>query len=322
MFWKKKCLLKIIILCCVFILFLACSIKNLAVNVIADSLSGGGGGTVFTGDADPELIGEALPFALKLYESLLEQTPENTGLLLTTGLGFTLYANAYVQAPAGMLPDEEYELQEFMLLRAKALYLRGRAYVFRALELKYPGFTAAIDSDLPGILEIMDQEDVPYLYVAGASWMGAFSTNPFDMQLLMTVPRAVSLLERAQELDETYMNGSIHDLFISIYGSLPAALGGSEEKARYHFAKAVELSGGLSVSPYVALAGCGFVKGRNLQEFQDLLQTALDIDLEQNPDNRLLNTLNQRKARWMLSHLGDYFLLDIDDEGELGGEDL
>jgi predicted anti-sigma-YlaC factor YlaD len=288
----------------------SCSLNKLVVNKLADALTSGSG-TTFTGDDDPELVRDALPFALKTYEALLEQTPENTELLLATGSAFAMYANAFVQTPAEMLPGMEYARREEMLARAKKLYLRGRSYLMRAMELRHPGFGAALQENghLP-LLEGMEQEDVPYLFWTSAAWMGAFSTNAFDIEMLMSVPVAVSLMQRALELEEDYGGGMIHDFFISYYGSVPEAMGGSEEKARYHFARAVLCSGGKSASAYVALATTVSVKNQDVDEFRDLLNKALAIDPDDYMENRLANTLSQRKARWLLQNLEDYFLLD------------
>ncbi|MBA7620426.1 hypothetical protein ES703_27775 [subsurface metagenome] len=277
--------------------------------MIADTLSTGAG-TVFTGDDDPELIKEALPFALKLYESLLEQTPENKALLLSTGSGFVMYANAFIQTPAGMLPYTEFEKQERMLKRASRLYLRGRGYVLRALELSHPGFNALLENDqIDQALELTAEEDVAYLFWAAAAWMGAFSADTFDIELLISVPKAAAMMKHALELDESFEHGAIHEFFISYYGSVPEAMGGSEEKARYHFQKALEYSGGLSASPYIALAATISVKNQDMDEYRELLERALAIDPDSSLENKLANILNQRKAQWMLEHIEDYFLL-------------
>ncbi len=313
----RKKYLSLLVIILSLLLLSTCSISKLAVNVLANSLSSTDSGTVFTGDEDPELVGEALPFALKLYEMLLQQSPDNDKLLLTTALGFTLYANVYVQTPASMLPISEFETQEQMLARAKRLYLRARRYILRAIELNHPGFLALMDDNqLDSALALTDEKDVPYLYVAGASWLGAFTTDSFDMELLISLPKPLAMLQRALEINEEYMNGTIHDLFISIFGSIPEAMGGSEEKARFHFQRAVEISGGVSASPYIALATSIAVKNQNVEEFELLLNQALAINLANNPDNRLMNTLNQRKARWLLDHEEDFFLLDTDFEEE------
>jgi predicted anti-sigma-YlaC factor YlaD len=292
----------------------SCSINKMAVNLVAKTLSTGDS-TVFTGEEDPQLVADSLPFAMKLYESLLEQTPDNEDLLLTTGSIFAMYANAFVQTPASMLPDSEYELQQESLQRAKKLYLRGRGYLLRALELRYPGFGEQLENNLlEEALAPTVEEDVPLLFWTSASWLGAFSTDTFDMKLLLSLPKPIAILNRALELDESFSNGMIHDTLISIYGSLPEAMGGSQDKARYHFDKAVEYSAGLSPSPYVALASTISVANQDVDEYRKLLEQALSIDADANPDNRLQILLSQEKARWLLDHVEDFFLLDIGEE--------
>ena len=75
-----------------------CSIRRMAVDTVGDALAGGG--TTFATDDDPELIKAALPFSLKLMESLLVENPNHQGLLFATASGFTQYAYAFVQQDA------------------------------------------------------------------------------------------------------------------------------------------------------------------------------------------------------------------------------
>jgi predicted anti-sigma-YlaC factor YlaD len=304
----------LLLFCALTVVLASCSLNKLAVKMLAKTLSSGDS-TVFTGEEDPQLVADALPFAMKLYESLLEQTPENEDLLLTTGSVFTMYANAFIQTPASMLPESEYEQQQQMLARAKKMYLRGRGYLLRALELRYPGFGEHLKAgDLEQALAAMVVEDVPLLFWTSASWLGAFSTDTFDMELLLNLSKPIAVLNRALELDESWSQGMIHDTLISIYGSLPEAMGGSQEKARYHFEKAIEYSGGLSPSPYVALASTVSVANQDVKEFRQLLAQALAIDPADNPDNRLQILLSQEKARWLLGHIEDFFLIDLKED--------
>ena len=68
------------------------AVKKAALNSVASELAASG--TVFTRDNDPELVRDAIPFALKLYESLLESVPKNKDLLIATCGAFTQYATA------------------------------------------------------------------------------------------------------------------------------------------------------------------------------------------------------------------------------------
>ncbi|MDZ7793006.1 MAG: TRAP transporter TatT component family protein [Spirochaetia bacterium] len=82
-----------------------------------------------------------------------------------------------------------------------------------------------------------------------------------------------------------------------------------EQKARFHFNQAVELSDGHALGPYVALAGSIAVKNQDAQEYRRLLEKALSIEVDKYPEMRLENTILQEKARWMLEHIEDKFLV-------------
>ena len=79
-------------------------IKKIALKKVAGALTAEGS-TVFTGDNDPQLIADALPFALKTYESLLEGLPDDVNLLLATGKAFCMYAYAFIHVPADTISD-------------------------------------------------------------------------------------------------------------------------------------------------------------------------------------------------------------------------
>jgi predicted anti-sigma-YlaC factor YlaD len=288
----------------------SCSINTIALNAVSNALTGEGANT-FATDNDPELVGDALPFALKLYDSLLAQNPDHEGLIISTSSAYVTYANAFLQTPADMLPYYEFERKEELKARAKNLYLRGRDIALDGLDKKYDGFAEALANDeLEPFLAQMTAEDVPYLYWAGAGWMGAFSLDVFDLRLSMTLPRAAALMERALELDSDFSDGAIHSFYISYYGSLPAELGGDKEQAKYHFDRAVEISDGLLAGPYLAYAEAIALPAQDLDAFTALLDQALEIDPEADPDNRLANVIFQRKAQWYLDNLEEFFNID------------
>ena len=323
------------------VLVTGCSINQIAINAVANVLSGDGGGSTFTTDDDPELVGASLPFALKMYETILEQSPDHEELLLATGSGFISYANAFVATPASMLSFEQWEKQQADQIRAKKLYLRGRDYLIHALDVRYPGFTDVLESTEPDaaeqlqvFLDEMDIDDVPYLYWIGAGWVAAFALDAFDLELAFTVTRAHALMLRALELDEAYSDGAIHDFLVQYYASLPPSMGGDKEKAEFHHQRALELADSRLAGPYVSYAESVVLPrqatvemGEDLDvyaaalqaiadEFVALMEQALAVDPDAYPDARLINILTQRKARWYLDHLDEFFLLDFDTEGD------
>jgi predicted anti-sigma-YlaC factor YlaD len=290
--------------------FSGCSLQRWALTKVAHVLAADGG-TVFSGDDDPALVGDALPFALKTYESLLASLPDDDKLLYATGKAFCMYAYAYVQYGADTLDDAHFIEKKETYKRAKKLYLRGRGYLLHSLESRHPGFKEWLaKGQVDSALCLTTLQDTSLLYWTGMAWMGAFSVDKFDMSLALSTPTAVALLKHAAKFSEAFAAGSLHDFFISWYGSLPASMGGSESVAREHFARSIELSHGTRVGTYITLATTVCVAKQDTTEFISLLQKACDVDINADPGNRLANTLSQRRAQWLLKNKGRFFLFD------------
>ncbi|MEN6561080.1 MAG: TRAP transporter TatT component family protein [Acidobacteriota bacterium] len=287
----------------------ACSIEKLALRKVAGMLSGPSSSDVFSSDNDPDLVGQALPFAIKLYESLLASLPNHAGLRLRTGSLYIMYASAFVETPADTTPRSEMETKEYLLARAKNLYLRGRDILFVSLEKKNPALRAQLKERKYGeAMARFSREDATLLYWTALGWLAAFSVDPFDMTLGQTVPQTRAMIERVAELEPDYGHGSLDSFYISYYGSLPDYLGGDPAKAREHFARAQALAGKTDTSSLLALATTVCVKEQNAAEFKDLVGRVLAFDPESDPAHRLSNTLNRRKARWLLAHIDDFFI--------------
>src|SRR5436190_6095256 len=109
--------------CCV---TTGCSVKRFAINKLGDSLANSG--TTYAADDDPELVGQALPFSLKLVEGLLAESPQHRGLLFTAASGFTEYAYVYDQQDADAIESEDVAKADALRGRARRLYLRARDY--------------------------------------------------------------------------------------------------------------------------------------------------------------------------------------------------
>lgn len=283
----------------------SCSVRGLAVNALADSLTSTG--DVFAADSDPELIRDATPFALKTLESLLAEKPQHRGLLLAACRGFAQYAFAFVETEAEQLEDTDFEAASRGYARALQLYLRGRDYCFRSMELESPGVVERLKT-APGVaVESFGVDQVPLLFWTGAAWGGAISIGQDRPDLVADVPAVKELMNQVMVLDEAYDWGAVHGVLIALE-AMPEAAGGSAEKARAHFDRAVELSRGKSASPYLTFAETVSVPAQDWREFRDLLHQALAIDPDSEPSLRLINVLAQRRAEWLLTRTEILFL--------------
>jgi predicted anti-sigma-YlaC factor YlaD len=288
------------------ILASGCSMKRLAVNKLGDALAGGG--TTFASDDDPELIKAAVPFSLKLMESLLAESPQHKGLLFATSSGFTQYGYAFVQQDADEIEARDYAAAEAMRARAKRLYLRARSYGLRGLEAAHPGFTNALGASPRKAVAQMKKADVGQLYWTAAAWGAAISLGKDDPGLVGEIPQMEALIDRAVELDESWGDGALHGFLINYEMSRQGAAGDPAGRAKKHFERALELTHGLQAGPLVTYAEAVCVEKQDAAQFTELLNRALAINPDTHPETRLVNLVMQRRARWLLSKKEDLFL--------------
>ena len=296
---------QVLVLIVVSTLLAGCSLRSLAINTVADSLVASG--DVYASDNDPELVRQALPFALKTMESLLAEQPENRKLLLAACRGFAQYSYAFVDTNADRLESVDYRASLVERERALKLYLRARDYCLRSLELESAGIGRQLEIAPETALAEFGVDEVPVLFWTGAAWGGAISLGKDRPELSADLPAVRALMERTLELDPDYDLGAAHSVMI-VLEALPAAMGGSRERARDHFEQAVTLSRGLSAGPYVTLAKQVSVPALDWREFQQLLEQALDIDPDREPSLRLVNIIAQDRARTLLAEIEELFL--------------
>jgi predicted anti-sigma-YlaC factor YlaD len=283
-----------------------CSIHRYAVNQFSDALSQSG--AVFASDDDPDLVKAASPFSLKLIESLLGENPRHRGLLLAATSGFTQYSFAFVQEDADEMEARDLTGAEALRTRARRLYLRAQRYGLRGLEAGHPGFSNALPAHPKAAAQCAAKKDVPLLYWTACAWAGAISLSKDNPDLVAQVPEMEALMDRALELDESFDHGAIHGFLISYEMSRQGAAGDPAARARQHFERAMALSGGKEAAPLLALAESVAVQKQDVKEFDSLLQQALAINPDANPETRLVNLVMQRRARWLLSRKSDLFL--------------
>ncbi len=287
-------------------LIASCSVNKLAVNSLADALSEGNTG-VYASDDDPELIGEALPFALKTMESLLEATPRHKKLLIATASGFVKYAHAYVLRPADAMESINLQAAREQRVRAQHLFLRARNYGLRALEITYPSISDSLLKNPVSAVARFRKEDVEAIYWTGIAWGSAISVGKNDMALVGNFPIVKAMMERVLQLDESWGEGAIHEFFIILSAGKSESEGGAKEANR-HYARAMELNGGRSISPHVILAESVCIQKQDRTQFKELLNKTLEFDVDRYPENRLANIFAQRKARMLMMNIDNLFL--------------
>lgn len=281
-----------------------CSLRTVAVRSLARSLADSA--SVYASDRDPELVRDALPFALKTFEALLETDPDNRDLLLGTCSAFTQYAHAFVLGDAERLQFADLAESRRQQDRAIDLFLRARDYCLRGLALATPGVGSRLALD-PAAARSVPEDDVDLLYWTAAAWGSAISAGVHRAELVADLPVVRTLLERGLEVDPDYERGAFHEASIAV-AALPEAMGGSRRQAERHYRRAVELAGGRRASPHLTWATAVLVPAQEAGAFRKVLDAALAVDVDADPQARLANRIAHRRARFLLDHVEEFFL--------------
>ncbi|HEY3742327.1 MAG TPA: TRAP transporter TatT component family protein [Bryobacteraceae bacterium] len=281
-----------------------CSIHRMALKSMGDALSRAS--DEYARDEDPELVKAAIPFSLKVMETILRDNPRDQTLLLNLTKGFTQYAFGFLLPDAEALDDKDKVAAKAIRDRAVRMFIRARGYGLRALEVKHPNFGSLLAADPKKAAASLTRADVPAAFWTGAAWGSAIATSR-DFRMLPELPRMESLLERVLTLDDSYDAGAVHTLFITYEMVRLKPNGDRVALATKHFERALALTQGKQAGPYVTYAESVLTVEKNRAEFERMLHTALAIDPAKDPDDRLENVIMQRRARWLLGRVDQLF---------------
>ncbi|MBQ9630704.1 MAG: TRAP transporter TatT component family protein [Treponema sp.] len=265
-----------------------------------------------TSETDIKLVSDFFPTALELYEIIRTANPNHLGISYMTGSLNVMYANAFIQSPAESLGPMEFDKQLEEFNRAKMHYLRGRDYCLKMLNGRHKGFSDAVFSgeteQIQKAVEKLDKHDLNAIYWAAAGWLGAFSLDPLNADLLGSIRAPSIMLERLCVLNPDYNKGAAWELLCNFYVSAPQDFGGNYERGMFCYEEAIRVSGGKTPGPYILYAEAICVPEGNEAGFVAALEKALSINPDDDIESRLMTTISQDKARRLLAKKSDYFL--------------
>ncbi|HUW68803.1 MAG TPA: TRAP transporter TatT component family protein [bacterium] len=287
----------------------SCMLNNLATNLTGS----------FLRESDPELAAQALPTFIKASEALLAGDPGNIANAVTTASLYVMYASAFLDGQAFLLPDERYDEKLSLTTRAGALYSRASAILVPLVRRRAPGIFAqargagALAASKAGFDKAgasrFGKADVPLLYWTSAAILAGFADSPLDFDNAARVGDALVLLDRALVLDPDYNKGALHELAFSWFASAPQSLGGDPGRAEREYSAAIAASGGVGASIYVSHALAVSVPAADYAGFRSSLNESIMVAkaTPSSSDMTLLNVLAWRKARFLLDRASDYF---------------
>ncbi len=269
-----------------------CSLKVLTVrsmDPIMDDMR-----TAVNRNTDVDLLRDALPASIVQLDGFIVAAPDDK-LILRAAEAYFGYANAFVE-------DTDKK-------RAGLLYLKARDYGLRVLK-GYSQFSKTLDGPEPAFKEMLhglSAGDVPALFWTANSWLAWIGLNPDDPQAMMDLPKVIDMQERVVEIDETFYYGSAHAALGAYYASLPRILGDNTLKAKQHFDKAFEISGGKMLLMYYLYAKFYAYQVQDRDLFVKTLEKIIQTPSDKYPDMAFANELAKRKAKILLDNVDMYF---------------
>jgi len=265
-------------------LFSGCA--ALATQRLADSLS-----SAMLNQNDLETVRVGAPAYLLLIDGLIEDSPNDSSLLISGSRLYGAYAGGLVTDP-----DREKRLSAKAKDYASRAFCRLEAGVCEASRKPYETFVWAVDKVPATHLEA--------LYTYAISWAGWIRARSDDWNALADLSKAEYLLQRVVDIDPGHDRGRAQLYLAVMRTQLPPALGGKPETGRLHFEQAITYSGGRDLMAKVEFARRYYRLVFDQPLHDRLLNEVLSADPEE-PGLTLSNTLAQQQAKELLAD--DYF---------------
>jgi hypothetical protein len=277
-----------------------CSITKLAIGTQAEIMATAS--PVIEEQTDYEFAASAIPSALIQAEGLLKITPEDPHLLLLAARGFASYGYGFAEDEMARAEQKgDLDRADYHRARARALYLKGRDFGIRLLELEAADLKSHFKGnpdDLKRFLteKFSDKEDAPALFWTGYAWGSAISVSLDDPMLISDLPFASAIVERAVALDEGFYNAAGHTFLGVSNSSRGKAIGGDPPKGKQHFERALALTQRKALLTQVNYAQYYAVQEQDRKLFDALVSEVLDAPAPTPSPLALPNTIAKRRA--------------------------
>ncbi|MGE0788696.1 MAG: TRAP transporter TatT component family protein [Sandaracinaceae bacterium] len=280
-----------------------CDLTRFTANSSASLFTRAAGG--LEGHFDYELAGDAIPGSIMTIEGLFRVIPDNEELGITLVRAYVSYGYGWVEDEMEQAQDRgDLEEEERLMGRARLLYERGRNVGVHLMRVRDPGIDDALRGGNPEFVAYLREhytrpEDVPLLFWTGYAWGSAVNAGRDDPEMILTLPTARALVERAVQLDESYFNYSGLTFLAVVDASLPEALGGNPDRARQGFERVLELTDRHFFTVQHSYARTYAVQTQNRDLYIHLLREVVDGG-DPEPSARLANRIARRRAiRWL-----------------------
>ena len=262
--------------------------------------------SVYLLDKKPHWVDQGYKLHVKNLVKKANSKPNNPMHQINATKGLTIHSFGFAMENADRLIIDDYKSGKDLYASAHESFSHAVKFGNKSLSLKYPGYIDWISGDSE-IIPNFNKDDIENLYWTAGAYGGAIKSSRGNPKWVILLPRVGRLLEAALSIDPDWNNGSLYVGMISYTMIRHDAPLDKELVATDFFNKAVEISKNLDASPYISLAENVCIPTQNKNEFTNLLYKALNIDMHAEPDLRLTNYINQKRAQWLLDNIDEFF---------------
>ena len=259
-----------------------------ATQKFADNLS-----TAILESDDPATVHDGVPSFLLLTDALILNDPQNPGALFAGAQLYGAYAGGFAGDAA----------------RGHRLAARAYDYARRGTCLRRKDLCDVLAKpfdDFAPVVANVGKADIDVLYALGSAWAGRIQANSDDWNAIADIPKVQAIFDRVVALDESYEAGQPFMVLGVLHSLRPANLGGTPDKGKASFERAIALSNGKNLMAKTLYAQY-YARLVFDQELHDRLLKEVLAAAPEAPRLTLVNTLAQARAKALLDSSKDYF---------------
>jgi len=263
--------------------------------------------TVYILDHKPKLGGNIFKGSVNKTQKKITKSKNDIHLLREGVEQLTTYAYGFLIEESDRVMLHNYSQGKKLKLEAHNYFSDAVEYGDSALSFIYKDYIEWINDNSDNIIT-PQSSDLTLFYWTAAAYGGAISSSGGNPAWIIKLPRVGKLLNTIVAIDSSWNKGSALVALISYTMNNPKISTDKGVKiSKNLFNSAVKASRGLDMGPYVTYAESVSIVMQNKDEFIDLLNQALKIEISKSKDFRLTNTISRNRAEWLLENIDEFF---------------
>jgi len=265
--------------------------------------------TVYMLDHKPKFSGQLYrKNVVNKTQTKINNSRDNLSLLKNGVEELTTYAFGFLIEESDRAMLDNYSKAKELESRAHQYFSEAVEYGESALDILYEDYIEWVSDNSGDIILTPNSEDLELFYWTAAAYGGAISSSGGNPSWIIKLPRVGKLLNSIVAIDSSWNHGAALVALISFTMNNPLITPDEANKiSKNLFNAAVDASQGLDMGPYLTYAESVSKVRQDKEEFIELLNEALKIDILSAKDFQLTNTISRNRAEWLLENIDEFF---------------